>query len=61
MKTNINLTLKTLLAVGLLGAFAPAAKAQVKGISYSISPTGEYGDWKKNTGISNGFLVGGHL
>lgn len=61
MKTNTNLTRVTLLALGLLGAFAPVARAQVKGISYSISPVGEYLDWEKNTGISNGFLVGGHL
>lgn len=61
MKTSTNLTRITLLALCFLGAFAPAARAQVKGISYSISPVGEYLDWEKNTGISNGFLVGGHL
>lgn len=61
MKTNTNLTRTTLLAVCLLAAFAPVAKAQVKGISYSISPVGEYLNWEKNTGISNGFMVGGNL
>ena len=53
--------LSALLAFGLLGVIAPAAVAQVKGISYTLSPTGEYVFWDKNTGISNGFLVGGHL
>lgn len=61
MKTSTNLTLKTLLAVCMLGALSPLAKAQVKGISYSISPVGEYLNWEKNTGISNGFMVGGSL
>lgn len=53
--------LSTLLGLGMLGAVAPATMAQVKGISYTLSPTGEYVFWDKNTGISNGFLVGGHL
>lgn len=45
----------------LLSAAASPGFAQVKGISYTIAPTGEYVFWDKNTGISNGFLVGGHL
>ncbi len=45
----------------LLSAAASPGFAQVKGISYTISPTGEYVFWNKNTGISDGFLVGGHL
>ena len=53
--------LSTLLGLGILGVVAPATLAQVKGISYTLSPTGEYVFWDKNTGISNGFLVGGHL
>jgi hypothetical protein len=61
MKTTYRLIHKTLLILLTIGAFAPAAMAQVKGISYSISPVGEYLDWEKNTGISNGFMVGGHL
>ena len=52
---------RTLLGLGILGAAAPSSMAQVKGISYTLSPTGEYVFWDKNTGISNGFLVGGHL
>ncbi|GHB72541.1 hypothetical protein [Persicitalea jodogahamensis] len=50
-----------LFGLGMLGMVAPATVAQVKGISYTLSPTGEYVFWDKNTGISNGFLVGGHL
>ncbi len=50
-----------LIGLGMLSAVAPSTMAQVKGISYTLSPTGEYVFWDKNTGISNGFLVGGHL
>lgn len=53
--------LGALLGLGIIGAVAPASLAQVKGISYTLSPTGEYVFWDKNTGISNGFLVGGQL
>lgn len=35
--------------------------AQVKGISYTLSPTAEYTFWDKTTGISNGYLGGGQL
>ncbi len=50
-----------MLLLVMVGAFVPTALAQVKGISYSISPVGEYLDWEKKTGISNGFMVGGNL
>ena len=53
--------LGALVGLGMVGAVAPASLAQVKGISYTLSPTGEYVFWDKNTGISNGFLVGGQL
>lgn len=49
------------LCVVLLSAAASPGFAQVKGISYTISPTGEYVFWNQNTGITDGFLVGGHL
>lgn len=61
MKTYHTILLKSMLLLGMVGAFVPTALAQVKGISYSISPVGEYLDWEKNTGISNGFMVGGNL
>lgn len=61
MKNYNKLLLKTLITLWVVGAFIPTAIAQVKGISYSISPVGEYLNWEKNTGISNGFMVGGHL
>jgi hypothetical protein len=61
MRTYHTLLLKSVLLLGMVGAFLPTALAQVKGISYSISPVGEYLDWEKNTGISNGFMVGGNL
>ncbi len=61
MKTYNKLLLKTMIMLCALGASVPTVVAQVKGISYSISPAGEYLNWEKNTGISDGFLIGGHL
>lgn len=37
------------------------ANAQVKGISYTLSPIAEYTFWDETTGISNGYLGGGQL
>ncbi len=62
MKKPFNLLKKQIaLCAVLFSAAASPGFAQVKGISYTISPTGEYVFWNQNTGISDGFLVGGHV
>ena len=61
MNTTFKTIEKELLILLVLCAFTSTVRAQVKGISYSVSPAGEYVNWEKNTGISNGFMVGGHL
>ncbi|MPR34803.1 hypothetical protein [Salmonirosea aquatica] len=61
MKTTYKRIKQSLFISLALCALVPAAVAQVKGISYSISPVGEYVNWENNTGISNGFMAGGHL
>jgi hypothetical protein len=55
-KTLIRVLLPAILALG-----GSVANAQVKGISYTLSPTGDYIFWNENTGISDGLLLGGQL
>ena len=45
---------------GLLFLFA-SAKAQVSGISYTLSPAAEYVKWNDRAGLDNGYLYGGKL
>jgi hypothetical protein len=65
MKMKKLLPHKTLIRALLLLAipclWGGTANAQVKGISYTLSPTGDYVFWNENTGISDGLLVGGQL
>ena len=53
MKT-IKMTI-LLLVVGFLG------NAQVKDISVTFSPIGEYSFWDNKAGLEDGFLVGGKI
>lgn len=55
MKNKISL-LVLLFAVG-----TQTMQAQVKGISYTLSPSIEYSNWGKNTGLSDGYSVGGQF
>ncbi len=56
-----NSVLRPLLILLVLVICASASRAQVKGISYTLSPTGDYVFWNENTGISDGLLLGGQL
>jgi len=47
--------------IGLALLMAASIKAQVQGISYTLSPSGEYVFWSKEAGLSDNFLVGGQL
>jgi hypothetical protein len=38
-----------------------ALQAQVKGISYTLPPSIEYSNWGKNTGLSDGYSIGGQF
>ncbi|TDB61826.1 coiled-coil domain-containing protein [Arundinibacter roseus] len=63
MKMKLHKKGTRLIGLCLMMALASAqvTQAQVKGISYTLAPSGEYVFWNKNTGISDGFLVGGQL
>lgn len=47
--------------MAIWGAMALPVMSQVKGISYTLSPTGEYVFWDETTGIKDGYLAGGQL
>jgi hypothetical protein len=55
MKNRIQL-LVLLLIVG-----TQTLQAQVKGVSYTLSPSIEYSNWAENTGISDGYSIGGQF
>ena len=54
------LTLR-LLSLGLLLGLTATVSAQVKGISYTISPQAQYNWFDDQAGLDNGFLFGGNL
>lgn len=55
--------LAALAAVFLLAVLggAPEARAQVSGVSYTVSPTGEYVLWSDDAGLDDGFFYGGSV
>lgn len=58
MKKNGLLTL--IIAFLTIGIFSQAS-AQVSGISYTLSPTGEYSWHNEKSGMADGFTIGGQL
>ncbi len=48
-----------LLAVGIVSV--RPAQAQVSGISYSVTPSGNWMIWNKDSGLDKGYLYGGSL
>jgi len=51
----------TFLLFSIIFLFQTNAFAQVRGISYSVAPTGEYVFWNKKAGLENGILLGGKV
>lgn len=58
MKNRQNIRFVALLALAAL--FTPL-RAQVSGISYTLSPSANYTFWDDKAGIGDGLLAGGHL
>lgn len=48
-------------AISLLLLFSSKINAQVSGLSYTLSPAGEYVWWDDKAGLENSFLVGGKV
>lgn len=57
----INALLRTSLAVCIAALFAPSVAAQVRGLSYTLSPVVEQVYFNDNAGLDHGQLYGGKL
>ncbi|MEL7020779.1 MAG: hypothetical protein AAGK47_04175, partial [Bacteroidota bacterium] len=51
----------SLLLTGLFNLLLRPVQAQVTGVGYTFSPTGEYVFWDDQAGISDGLLIGGKV
>jgi Mg2+ and Co2+ transporter CorA len=58
MKNRLNIRVVVFLA---LAAWFTPLRAQVSGISYTLSPSANYTLWDDKAGIGDGLLAGGHL
>jgi hypothetical protein len=61
MKSIKGVAILATLLLSSFSIFTTSSSAQVRGISYSITPTGQYMLWHPNSGLDKGYMYGGQV